>query len=180
MQTARIPLAILIALELAASAGCTSVGPCLSPVVPPPADDEGDDGRVGPCLDVAEDPIVGPCLTPLPPDPPVGPCLEVSPPEPPPKDPEVGPCLRVAPPEPKPKPKPKPEPKNKPKPPLEPGLGPCLMVLEPEAAMGRPKPTPAIDAERHGAGTRARADMVEKLADSLPPDVLAKLRDREK
>ena len=173
MQTARIPLAILIALEMAGAAGCTSVGPCLSPVAPPPADDDADgadDAYLGPCLNVAEDPVdpvMTPCLSPPPPDPHLGPCLEVAPPKDPdgpPKGPEIGPCLKVAPPE--------------PPPPKEPRVGPCLRVAPPRDAPDRtpPKKPRAPDED---AGATARADVVEKLADTLPADVLAKLRDRD-
>jgi len=166
VQTARIPFAILIALELAGSTACTPIfQPCLD--VPPPADE--DDPHVGPCLEVAvdpgepEDPPLTPCLKVAPPDPPVQPCLTPEPPEPKPDEdpkdePRVGPCLRVAP------------------PPKEPEMRPCLSMVDPSIERPtKPLPPPSKKSD----GTTARADVLEKLADTLPADVLAKLRDRD-
>ncbi len=164
MQTARIPLAILIALELSGTACTPVVSPCLSP--PPPEDDT----YLGPCLEVAADPDepeLPPCLSPPPPDPPIGPCLE---PEPP-KDPPIGPCLKVAPPPDKETPV---GPCLRVKAP-EPPLHPCLSIAPPKG-MKPGKPTPPKSEDE---GATARADVLDKLADTLPPDVLAKLRGRD-
>lgn len=166
-------MAILIALEMAAAAGCTSTGPCLSPSPPPSVDD---DAHLGPCLKVAEpeDPVVTPCLSMPPDEPQIVPCLEVAPPEHPPEDPEIGPCLKIAPAEPPPK-EPRVGPCLRVAPPRETPVEPCLSIAPP-SDRGRPtKPS----APKEDSGATARADIVEKLADSLPADVLAKLRDRD-
>lgn len=152
-------MAILLALELAGSAACTTVGPCLSP--PPP----DDDAHLGPCLDVVEEPLPAPDdppekpVEPPPEDSTIHPCLEVAPP----KDPPIGPCLKVA------------APRDEPEP-DEPRVGPCLRVAPPRDTR-RDTPTPTKPDQAEGA--TARADVLEKLADTLPPDVLAKLRKRE-
>ena len=155
MQTARIPMMILLALELAGTSACTTLGPCLSP--PPPEDD----ANLGPCLEVVEEPVLTPCLSKPPPadDPDLGPCLEV----PPPQDPPIGPCLQVLPP-------------GRDSELDEPRVGPCLRVAPPrDTRRDEPKATKPDPVE----GATARADILKRLADSLPPDVLAKLRSRE-
>ncbi len=68
----------------------------------------------------------------------------------------MGPCLRVAPP---------------PEPPVEP----CLSIAPPTKPKRPTKPSPP----KEDAGATARADVIEKLADSLPADVLARLRNRD-
>lgn len=159
MQTARIPMAILLALELASTAGCTSMPqPCLNVA---PMDDAEDEGPP-PKADVGSGPVLGPCLTPLPPeDRPVTPCLEVTLPD----DPHLGPCLMVV---------------HTPEAPKgedeEPSVGPCLRIAPPS---GRAPVEPIPQQPREGEGMTARADVLDKLADTLPADVLARLRKRE-
>lgn len=157
-------MAILLALELAGTAACTSVvQPCLN-VAPY---DDGEE-KPGSKLDVGEETNVGPCLSPVEPvepdEPPVTPCLEVALPD----EPPMTPCLMVVRP---------PDPPNDEK--DEPRVGPCLRVAPPrDDADDRDMPKP-IPAPQEGEGMTARADVLEKLADSLPPDVLAKLRQRK-
>ena len=151
MQTARIPLAILLALEIATTACTSMVQPCLN-VAPM---DDGEE-QPEPSPDVGSEPVLAPCLTPqmpqkppMPQEPPVTPCLDISVPEeptpPPQRDPPVGPCLRIAPP--------------------RDGLGqraPIQPIM--------PKPDTDI---------ADRTDVLDKLAHTLPPDVVEKLRNRE-
>jgi hypothetical protein len=187
MQTKRIPLVILAALELGGTA-CTKasdVQPCLKIEVAP-REGPSDDPPLGPCLMVspefdvapaprldvpnATDPSVQPCLdvppclSPIPPeeiertrDVTVGPCLKVSPPREPQRpgaeprrpEPPVHPCLRVQPP--------------------DVDLGPCL-----EVAADPPPETPP--AQGTAAAGMAHADLLESFAETLPADVLARLR----
>ncbi len=146
-------MAILLALELASTAACTGiVQPCLD-VAPI------DEGK--PSLDVGSDSALTPCLSPLPDEEPsVGPCLEVTLPE----EPPLSACLMVVPP---------PE-----DPQEEPTVTPCLAPPR-ERRSNAPPPVenPAAQSPQD-QGATARADVLEKLADSLPPDVLAKLRKR--
>ncbi len=147
-------MAILLALELAGTAACTSVvQPCLN-VAPY---DDGEDNQ-GPKLDVGPEPNVGPCLSPVEPDePPVTPCLEVTQPD----EPPMTPCLMVV------------APPEKPKKRIDLDLGPCLLApLQHAEFGGQPLPSKPHRDE----GVTARADVLDRLADSLPPDVLAKLR----
>lgn len=131
MQTARIPLAVLIALGMTGLA-CTphSVQPCLNVAAPE------DDADLGPCLEVVE------------------------------------------PPDPEPEPEPKSEPEAEPTSGEEPGdegveMRPCLDVLAeplPELASAETvsaASSPSLD---------TRADVIARLADVLPPDVVTKLR----
>jgi hypothetical protein len=134
VQTKRIPLAILMSLELTgASCECPAVGPCLKVAGPedhvclsPVPDDDGKrDTPLEPCLEAPPaDPDMPPCLSPMQPDPAVGPCLEI-----PPERYRKGDA---------------------------PGPG--------KGAVG---------------GGMARADVVERFADTLPADVLARLRKRD-
>jgi len=164
-------MTILLALELVGTAACTSiVQPCLN-VAPY---DDGEDSS-DPKLDVEPEPNVRPCLSPVEPDePPLTPCLSpVAPDEPPvtpclevalPDEPPLTPCLKVLPP---------PESKKK----IE-GLelGPCLRVAPQHSGLGNQ----ALPSQPHEDDEiAARADVLDRLADSLPPDVLAKLRRRE-
>ncbi len=155
MQTARIPLAILIALGMASASACkVTAPPCLN--APPPEyyeeadnppppeyDEEADPQR----LDVGTDPELGPCLSPLPTD-----------------DPSIGPCLDVALPD-------------------EPPMTPCLMVVAPPENEPEPhgdrRSEPLRTKPPKAGDVTSRAEVLEQLADSLPPDVLAKLRKRK-
>ncbi len=155
-------MAILLALELVGTTACTSVvQPCLN--VAPYDDDEA---NAEPKLDVGAEENVVPCLSPEgPEEPPVTPCLEVALPE----EPPMTPCLMVV------RPPDAPTEEND-----EPRVGPCLRVVAPRGRGGRGDTATLIPPGGQGEeGMTARADVLEKLADSLPPDVLAKLRKLE-
>lgn len=148
-------MAILLALGMASAAACKwTAPPCLN-APPPEYYDDGYEDK----LDAGSEPELGPCLTPLPDDDAsVGPCLEVTLPD----EPPMTPCLMVvAPPE---------------KDPPEPRVGPCLRVAAPREDQGT-EPVPTKPAKPGEAS--ARADILDRLGDSLPPDVLAKLRKRK-
>jgi len=155
------------------------LGPCLSPVEPPPADmddgwDIGEDGDQG----VSQDMYIGPCLSPPPPDMevdmgpclsadmPIGPCLTPLPPDMGQdmgEEVDMGPCLS---------------------PPLEDmgkeedmPVGPCLSPpLEDMGAIdGNELQTPRHEKVAPERGDMERQKLLAKLSDRLPADVLAKL-----
>jgi hypothetical protein len=186
-------MGILLALDLAA-AGCTgwSTQACLSPVEPEDLDEPGphapyddgadpgsrpsaegarpggadpdpdDGGQVAPCLSLSRpEPQVGPCL-----EPPLEPSVE-------PEDVEVGPCLKVA-----PAPKRR-RSKTKRRPPR---VGPCLNVLVDDPDDGA-EIQPRWPEGSMGEGElRApqRDALIDALADTLPADVVERLRARRR
>ena len=142
-------------------AGCFMFGPCLSVVEPidydmtqaDSGDDDDDMGDVGPCLSIPlpRDMDVGPCLGALPED--MRPEVE--------EDMEVGPCLSQMPP---------PDMKSS----LEEDMnvGPCLDVPAPDMGALDPR---ALEPSKGDDSALGRAQILAKLADRLPADVLAKL-----
>jgi hypothetical protein len=100
-----------------------------------------------------DDPPAQPCLKVAEPPDEVGPCLEV--------EPDPGPCLDVA------------EPPTKADPIPEPAVGPCLKVASPKDRRG-PKGKTKSEGGMAGAG-KTRAEVLERLRHTLPPDVADRL-----
>ena len=164
MSKPRLPLSVLAALGLSASAmECNRipiVGPCLSMVpVPEPGTDADTSAEVNQRNN--EEPYVGPCLSP-PPEPPIRACLtnvpEPPPPaEPPVKDPReeppVGPCL---------------SPMREP----EPEMTVCLSIAPIDPSPHPVEPAPGDKSAQHSVDKAKQAVL---RRGTLPADVAARL-----